>query len=133
MSCGGARCEVLRQRGFVVADPPPETTGGEMAIHYDELPISLALDDGVYFVFQTMENGFTTIHATFGIKLSSGSATSWVETVKYASRAQVDLQVIWDDASTTTYNSPAGAGLPGFVLNKLLAVTGVTVPYNTGI
>jgi len=58
------------------------------------------------------------VTATFGIKLSSGPST-WVETVKYASRAQQDLQIIWDDASTTTYHSPAFAGLPPFVLNKL--------------
>jgi hypothetical protein len=96
-----------------------------MALHYDVLPINLGVDDGEYFIFQAVSDGGTVITATFGIKLSSGPATSWVETVKYASRAQEDLQLIWDDASTTTYHSPAFAGLPPFVLNKLLGVTGI--------
>jgi hypothetical protein len=94
-----------------------------MAMHYDDAPISLVADDGVMLVFQILADGGTIVTATFGIRLSSGPST-WVETVKYAYRAQVDLQIIWDDASTTKYNSPAFAGLPPLVLNKLLGVTG---------
>ncbi len=96
-----------------------------MALHYDVLPITLAVDDGVYLIFQIMSDGGTVATATLGIKHSADPGGTWVETVKYASRAQQDLQVIWDDASTTTYHSPAFAGLPPFVLNKLLGVTGI--------
>jgi hypothetical protein len=95
----------------------------KMALHYDALPINLVVDDGEFLVFQIVSDGGAVVTATLGIKLSSGPAT-WVEAVKYGYRAQVDLQVIWDDASTTTYHSPAFAGLPPFTLNKLLAVTG---------
>jgi hypothetical protein len=116
-----------------------------MTQYEDKVIPSLFLDDGTVFMFQApVSVGADGLrYATFGVMhlpvsasqtnsskppvtwtLSSDPST-WVETVKYASRAQVAIQIFWDDANPTTYHSPAGvpAGTD-VVLYKLLGLTG---------
>jgi hypothetical protein len=52
-----------------------------MAMHYDDAPISLVVDDGVMLVFQILADGGTVVTATFGIRLSSGPST-WVREIR---------------------------------------------------
>jgi len=109
-----------------------------MTIHYDEAIPSLAVDDGTMLIFNAQ---LGNLYARFGIlhlpvsasqtdssnppvtwTLSSDPAT-WVETLKYASRAQVAIKICWDDAGGSWYTSPTDPGNP-MVLNTLLGVTG---------